>query len=387
MKIDRRDPLHWWLLLASGAMALLALASRPFRRRGGAPVVALHGHRLGGNLEALLRALHADGIEAAFIALDPAEVRRLRAAGEPVVAGASPACARLLARADVLVTDHGLLAYEPLLWWSDLRFVDVWHGIPFKGFDAGDFRAQHRYDEVWVSSPALRRMYVERFEFRGDRVFATGYARTDRLVRRGEDVAELRGKFGLPPAGPVVLFAPTWKQDAAGRSLYPFGLDETAFLSALRAVAERHGATVAMRAHLNSGGGAAHDGVVQVPFADHPDTEGLLLCTDVLVCDWSSIAFDFLLLERPAIFLDVPPPFAKGFSLGPEHRYGPVVGGMDALCATLDTALAAPAAAIEPFSAARAAASAVAYGDRADGDAAARGAVRLRSLTAAGSSR
>ena len=34
----------------------------------------------------------------------------------------------------------------------------------------------------------------------------------------------------------------------------------------------------------------------------------------------SSIAFDFLLLERPTIFLDVEAPFAKGLSLDASHR-------------------------------------------------------------------
>src|SRR5690606_40302310 len=71
-----------------------------------------------------------------------------------------------------------------------LRFFDVWHGIPFKGFDADDFRVQHRYDECWVASPLLRDLYIQRFGFEPQRVVATGYARTDRSEeRRGGKVS------------------------------------------------------------------------------------------------------------------------------------------------------------------------------------------------------
>ena len=61
----------------------------------------------------------------------------------------------------------------------------------------------------------------------------------------------------------------------------------------------------------------------------------MLQISDVLICDWSSIAFDYLILNRPTLFLDVEPPFRKGFSLGPEYRFGPVIASLDALLAEL----------------------------------------------------
>jgi CDP-glycerol glycerophosphotransferase len=182
-----------------------------------------------------------------------------------------------------------------------------------------------------------------------------------------------------------VLFAPTWKQDASGRSLFPFGVEANAFFAGLALVCQRTGAALLFRAHLNSveGSGLVAGGsVIPVPFAEYPDSEGLLQLSDVLVCDWSSIAFDYLLLARPTIFLDVPPPFAKGFSLGPEYRFGAVAPDMPTLLDQLERALSDPAGYHLEFAARHADIRAQVYGDFADGHAAERCVARLQNALA-----
>src|SRR5690606_7958970 len=80
--------------------------------------------------------------------------------------------------------------------------------------------------------------------------------------------------------------------------------------------------------------------ITLLPAARYPDTESILLVSDILVCDWSSIAFDFLLLSRPTIFLDVEPPFAKGFSLDRRFRFGAISSDMDSMLNFVDRYLA-----------------------------------------------
>lgn len=354
MKIDKRDPLHWLMLAAFLVQGLLGLLLRVVNpaRRGGQTVI-LYGHKLNGNLLALYRFMQEHPecrLKPVFLTMDDAYRSELEVNGVQVCLAAGFACAALLGRASALISDHGLHSLQPLLGAYrrlSLRFFDVWHGIPFKGFDAQDFQLQHRYDETWVASVACRRLYTDRFGFDPARVVATGYPRTDRLVLPTEDRAALRAALGLPAEGALILFAPTWAQDAKGRSIYPFGHDEAEFLQALSSLAQRHSGTVVLRSHLNSGnvdggGGGLPPGVVALPGSRYPDAEGILLVSDVLVCDWSSIAFDYLLLDRATIFLDVPPPFRKGFSLGPEYRFGPVVADLAALLRQLDTCLNTP---------------------------------------------
>jgi CDP-glycerol glycerophosphotransferase (TagB/SpsB family) len=342
MKIDKGNPSHWASLSLFGRNVVCAMGLRPFRRRRPKRQVVLYGHKLAGNLLAIYRHLKASAadIDVVFLTMDKGYHRELSASGVCSILATSPACLGLLRRVDAVISDHGLHVMSPMLSLTDVKFFDVWHGIPFKGFDARDFRVQHRYDEVWVASPLLARLYVERYGFDAAKVKVTGYARTDRLVRRDEDTVAIKRRLGLDGSdvGKIVLFAPTWKQDANGRSIYPFGLSEQAFLGSLSTFAQSVEATFVIRAHLNTGSGA-NDAWPRIEYRSHarfPDTEELLLISDILVCDWSSIAFDYLLLNRPTIFLDVAAPFAKGFSLGPEYRFGPVVSDIDTLLQMLE---------------------------------------------------
>lgn len=388
MKIDRRNPSHWVLLGIFAANVALALLLRPFVRRDRHRVL-LYGHKLNGNLLAFyLEAEKSDvGIELEFLTMDPIYHRDLRRQGVRTLWAASPRTAWRLAWADAMVTDHGLHVMEPLTRLTNIRFFDVWHGIPFKGFDADDFRTQHRYHETWVTSPFLKRLYVEKFGFREDKVAVTGYARTDRLVNATQSPAQVRGELGLPVDRKLILFAPTWKQDSDGRSLFPFGLDEGEFMGSLSAFAEREGCSTLLRPHLNStlSTSADYPHVHVLPSKTHPDTEQILLACDVLVCDWSSIAFDFLLLDRPTIFLDVEPPFRKGFSLGPEYRFGTIVTDEPQLDDALHAAVTDPITVLSTQREQRDEITSVVYADKADGRAAARCLSRVSA--SAGSSR
>src|SRR3546814_17734137 len=83
-------------------------------------------------------------------------------------------------------------------------------------------------------------------------------------------------------------------------------------------------------------------GIIALPGDRYPNTEEILQISDALICDWSSIAFDYLLLDRPTFFLDVPHPFRKGLALSADYRFGPVMRNLDALVEKLGCYLGNP---------------------------------------------
>jgi CDP-glycerol glycerophosphotransferase (TagB/SpsB family) len=335
MKMDIGKPHHWILLLQQWLYTLIAIGWRFLRKPPKQPLVILYGHQLSGNLLALYTEWSnsaRDDIDLYYLSLDPDYSNQLSEAGINVLR-----CNRLrdmfkLSQTSVLVTDHGLHAMIPLLRFTDIVFIDVWHGIPFKGFIPEDFKLQHRYHEVWVSSPHLKKLYEDKFGFKPERVRSMGYARTDRLFKGDRNLSQFKTEAGIPQDSKIVLYAPTWQQDDTGRELFPFGESKDAFIRVLSKICRDHRATLVIRGHLNANMASASDeGVHYCSQMDFPDTEDLLLVTDILICDWSSIAFDYLVLNRPTLFLDVDPPFKNGFSLGKEYRFGKVLGDMTVL--------------------------------------------------------
>jgi CDP-glycerol glycerophosphotransferase (TagB/SpsB family) len=347
MKIDSRKPRHWFLLGLQLGYTLIAIAFRWLRKKPQKPITILYGHQFSGNLKALYCEWvdsYRDELDLYFLSLDPEYSTELRYAGIQVLQCNRLTDMLILGKSAALISDHGLHLMSPLLRFTDIKFIDVWHGIPFKGFTPEDFKLQHRYHEIWVSSPLLKNLYVDKFGFDADQVCDLGYARTDQLFKRDFASSGFREAAAIPAEKRIVLYAPTWKQDNSGRELFPFDESGSAFIHTLSEICEANNACFLIRSHLNADMTLKdiHQGTRFCPQRDYPDTEDLLLATDILICDWSSIAFDFLAVDKPTIFLDVQPPFKNGFSLGEEYRFGFIARDMEFLCSTLTRYLVRP---------------------------------------------
>ena len=187
--------------------------------------------------------------------------------------------------------------------------VQTWHGTPLKslGMDVPHRvgsaaaaenlrRGSQDWDLLVSQSPyateILRRAYV----FDGE-VAETGYPRNDILSGPGaaEARARTRRALGVPEAGALVLYAPTWREQDKGRA----GPLDTAELSAL--LPTDH--VVAVRGHsvtLRRGADVTGDRIIDV--TSYPEPAELMAAADVLVTDYSSIMFDFSATGRPIVF-------------------------------------------------------------------------------------
>lgn len=341
MKINKRNPLHWLYLFFSSMVSILALILRPIIS-GRKNVILLYGHKLNGNLLSIYsqkNAIEKHGFKVYFITMDYHYYRNLATRNVDGLLLLSLHSAFFLAKTTAIISDHGLHSLSLFLKRTDICFFDVWHGIPFKGFDKDDFVVQQKYNEIWVSSEHLKNLYINKFGFKPQQIEVTGYGRTDRLVNSikcndNATITNLKNKFKLPfDNRKIILFAPTWKQDDQNRNELPFSIKPDELLNNIKEICNTRNSIFIIRSHLNSqiNGIENKDPIYIRSHSDYPDSEELLMITNLLICDWSSIAFDFLVLDKPTIFLDVPAPFKKGFSLGPEYRFGKIVKEADDL--------------------------------------------------------
>jgi len=351
MKIDKRNPIHWVLLAIFSINVILCLLLTVFQTPRKMRIL-LFGHKLNGNLKALYDFYQNDtNHEVFFLTLDPTYSSDLRKAGIHVLNATNPLDIYSVCQSRVIVTDHGPLSLILLIWINKYVFIDVWHGIPFKGFDAKDFRHHHHYGYTLVTSKLIKQFYTEKFGFSDKQVVVTGYGRTDYLVRKDLDPESLKKKYGLGETEKkIVLYAPTWNHNNSDHQGSPFGIEPRSFLEQLSSYANRNGIWFIYRSHLNVDLDMdEYSNIRFFPASTYPDTEELLYISDVLICDWSSIAFDFLLLERPVLFVDCEPPFKKGLTLDGEFRFGPLIKDMQDLLSVSSVACEKPVNILDKF--------------------------------------
>ncbi|MDX6663912.1 MAG: CDP-glycerol glycerophosphotransferase [Solirubrobacteraceae bacterium] len=122
----------------------------------------------------------------------------------------------------------------------------------------------------------------------------TGYPRNDVLASAtAADVARARSALGLADDAIAVLYAPTHRE-------YETDGSELVDLAALAAGLGPEHVVLARQHYLEKEGLASGGGHV-VDVSAHPSVEELCLAADVLVTDYSSIMFDFAVLDRPII--------------------------------------------------------------------------------------
>lgn len=197
-------------------------------------------------------------------------------------------------------------------------YLQTWHGTPLKRIALDVERPQFSsgmtyHDRIrndvagWSALLSANRfstdIFRQAFSFEGE-ILEYGYPRNDllRAPDREGRAAEVRRKLGLPADRRVVMYAPTWRDDATTRAA-GYGFPQELDLDALaRALGDDHVTLVRGHQMLRESlmRGVTDSRVMDVTI--WPDMADLLLITDVLITDYSSVMFDFAVTGRPMIF-------------------------------------------------------------------------------------
>lgn len=219
------------------------------------------------------------------------------------------------------------LAFRPLQRWSrpdllispDLTLpcprarwrVQVYHGVSFKGRPYRPLIC--KFNKLFLIGEDMRRRYVQRGILPEDdeRFVRVGMPKTDPLLTGPFDRPAMMARLGLDPARPTVLYAPTWRKES---SIYTFGREFMSYLrhSEFNVLIKLHDWLLDPR--RNPINWPAEIALMRRPgFALVTDADIIpwLRLADLLVSDASSVANEYLLLDRPIVFLDVPLLFAK----------------------------------------------------------------------------
>ena len=216
-----------------------------------------------------------------------------------------------MGRASVWVSNQNMPAWMRR---PDATFyLQTWHGTPLKrmlhdldavvGRDDGYVSRVDRMIGEWslllTPSPWAAERLRSAFRYDGE-LLDVGYPRNDALADGSTEgrAERLRRRLGLAASKKVLLYAPTFRDDQRTGKRFTFQLPvDMATLSA--AIGEEYEIVVRLHPVIR--------GKVRLPWGVHDagagfEMEDLLAAADVLVTDYSSVMFDFAVLERPMVF-------------------------------------------------------------------------------------
>lgn len=147
------------------------------------------------------------------------------------------------------------------------------------------------------TSPILRRA----FAYRGN-MLETGVPRNDIFYRPDRDAvaAQVRERLGIPPDRKIVMYGPTWRDNAfRGKGRYRLDLRIDLY-EAARKLADEY--AIVFRKHSNVVDRLPPGNGMVIDASDYPEVQELLLVTDVLISDYSTLMCDFANTGRPMLF-------------------------------------------------------------------------------------
>ena len=195
-------------------------------------------------------------------------------------------------------------------------YFQTWHGSPLKRI-AHDrphldfFNWHHRrqlliardgWDYLLSQSEFCTRSLGSAFRYDGP-IMELGYPRNDVMLSDDADDVRRRTRaaLGIAEHQRVVLYAPTWRDNLRVGRVF----DKVLYLDPHEVVESLEDAVVLVRGHYNSVRAAEDvdpdNRVIDV--TRYPDIADLYVAADALVTDYSSVFFDFVLTDKPMVFL------------------------------------------------------------------------------------
>lgn len=216
--------------------------------------------------------------------------------------------------AGVWFTSAGLPAYGTGLHKKRL-IINLWHGVPLKKIALLDPNLKkaariyfkkifsENYTCILTTSHELIPLMAKSFAVSEDKIKVWGQPRNDGLFQKN-DCREILGQLfpDLPEYTKTVLYAPTFR-DYGQVQLFPFkDFDQ----KQLEAFLDEKNMLLFIRTHVAEQGSAAPYLGKRIRFLGNEQAEdvtGILNIFDCLITDYSSIYIDYLLTDKPMVFL------------------------------------------------------------------------------------
>lgn len=199
-------------------------------------------------------------------------------------------------------------------------YLQTWHGTPLKklGVDIRDvhmpdtttdsykenfLKESNKWDYLISPNEYSTNIFRRAFGYDG-KMLETGYPRNDFLINSNNEKTKLKikEKLGIEKGKKVILYAPTWRDNEyydKGKYKFDIKMDLEKMKKSMGneyVVLLRLHYLVSENIELSQFSGFAYD------CSKYEDIRDLYIIADTLITDYSSVFFDFGLLNKPMLF-------------------------------------------------------------------------------------
>ncbi len=220
-----------------------------------------------------------------------------------------------IARATIIIVDDYVPAFNTIRLADSVKVIQLWHaGAGFKGVGyarwghfgcPAPFSAHRRTDFAICDSVAIRDFFSEPFGILEEQVIPTGMPRMDAYLsedNRRRVTEKLYETYPALKGKRVILFAPTYRGRNRKTAYYPYELID---FDGLYRYCEDTDSVVLFKMHPWVAGEVGIGEAYSDRFFSmnaYPNINELFYITDLLITDYSSCIYEFMLMKKPMLF-------------------------------------------------------------------------------------
>ena len=171
-----------------------------------------------------------------------------------------------------------------------------------EGNKSFSIKSKERFDYIFIQGKKEEEILKRAWSINGDNLYNIGLPRNDELAHYTQDkVEEIKRKLGIPKGKKVLLYAPTFREYNLDSRMNPYLKPPISFGKWKRELQDNY--VLLITAHYEVAkllDVPDQDGFVINAFK-YPYINDLMIVSDYLISDYSSIIFDYSILGRPVL--------------------------------------------------------------------------------------
>jgi CDP-glycerol glycerophosphotransferase len=207
---------------------------------------------------------------------------------------------------------------------KDQLYLQTWHGTPLKrlgrDIDVGEaatfyrsgmsktemvktyLKDSSRYDYFVSANEFSTKAFMSAFDIKEDIIIETGYPRNDILVNATDEyINNIKGKMKIPHNKTVILYAPTWRDDKYDTTGYLHEL-KVDFNKWHKALGDKYFIIYKPHYLIYNTENLYINADFVYDASQYEEINDLYLVSNMLITDYSSVFFDYGILNRPVLF-------------------------------------------------------------------------------------